>query len=79
MTITDSGIHRLESIYDEINKLLDEAETIIGETDDYVIRNKAESCWISTMRFALKTNNKVVTMQETIDSLWKEWHRRIIL
>lgn len=79
MTITDIEVSRLETIVRIIDTLLDEAKEIVKSTDDYAIQNKAESCWITVIRHALHHNEKVITMQDTINELWEEYHREPIL
>ena len=77
MTIQDTQIYHLESIRDEMNELLDEAEAIVASTDDYVINDRAKARWLTTIRNSIHSKTSVVTMSTTIDELWEDWYDNV--
>lgn len=72
--IEDKEIYEFEAIIDEISDLIDRAENIVNDSDDYIIIDNSGS-WIEGIRKNIRNKTRDPSAQATLDELWEDWNK----
>lgn len=71
--IEDKEIYEFEEIIDAMNELIDNAENIVNDSDDYIIIGNSRA-WIEAIKKNIRNKTHDPSAQATLDELWEDYH-----